>query len=280
MFGIEAINVVIGLIFIYLLFSLFVSLINEIISNLFNARGNQLYKSLKDLIGEDAVKNLYNDPRINILIKPGSTISSLKTEFTEIKNEKLPDFIPGEIFGEVLENFDNDKIKGKLEKATVTLKQSRKELSNLYELAITETRATYRKNVRNLTLVIGLVVTVSFNVDSIKVFKELANDPQKAAFITAQAEAYIAANDSLVQQNDAEIMELKEDLNELYKTQINSLNSTLGLGWDSEVDILDQVSLLGILGWVITVLALSLGAPFWFDLLKRVINIKNEITKK
>jgi hypothetical protein len=29
-----------------------------------------------------------------------------------------------------------------------------------------------------------------------------------------------------------------------------------------------------LLGWLLTALAISLGAPFWFDLLKKVINIR------
>ena len=31
---------------------------------------------------------------------------------------------------------------------------------------------------------------------------------------------------------------------------------------------------LSILGWLITALAISLGAPFWFDLLTKLVNIR------
>jgi hypothetical protein len=30
-----------------------------------------------------------------------------------------------------------------------------------------------------------------------------------------------------------------------------------------------------LLGWLLTVLALSLGAPFWFDVLNRFMNLRN-----
>jgi hypothetical protein len=28
-------------------------------------------------------------------------------------------------------------------------------------------------------------------------------------------------------------------------------------------------------GWIITAIALSMGAPFWFDLLSRIMNVRN-----
>ena len=31
-----------------------------------------------------------------------------------------------------------------------------------------------------------------------------------------------------------------------------------------------------LVGWLISILALTLGAPFWFDLLKTVINIRSD----
>jgi H+/gluconate symporter-like permease len=30
-----------------------------------------------------------------------------------------------------------------------------------------------------------------------------------------------------------------------------------------------------LVGWILTALAVSLGAPFWFDILKRFMNIRN-----
>lgn len=75
-----------------------------------------------------------------------------------------------------------------------------------------------------------------------------------------------------------------QQLNQLVKQDIAQLSSTLGLGWDnipklSGFDKLKDWS-KRILGWIITAIALSMGAPFWFDLLRKVINIKNEIKGK
>ena len=48
---------------------------------------------------------------------------------------------------------------------------------------------------------------------------------------------------------------------------------TLPLGWDGMPD--DFVGWFKtVLGWLITIAAVSLGAPFWFDLLGKVANLR------
>ena len=58
--------------------------------------------------------------------------------------------------------------------------------------------------------------------------------------------------------------------------------TTLGLGWSScdgflSLDRLGKVEyvLQKMLGWLITALAISLGAPFWYDTLTKVLKIRN-----
>ncbi len=87
------------------------------------------------------------------------------------------------------------------------------------------------------------------------------------------------------------ITELKTEIDSLRTIQIDRLISSLGLGWEKKQrgtlaqEISDVISKPVAhwkqnLGWLKSVLALSLGAPFWFDLIKKIVNVKNEITKK
>jgi hypothetical protein len=60
--------------------------------------------------------------------------------------------------------------------------------------------------------------------------------------------------------------------------EVKELN--LPLGWSSADPLRDPASglagwLLKLLGLAVTVLALSLGAPFWFDLLSRVARLRS-----
>jgi hypothetical protein len=44
------------------------------------------------------------------------------------------------------------------------------------------------------------------------------------------------------------------------------------VGWHS--DWRQKWSWLTPLGWILTILAISMGAPFWFDMLNKVMNIR------
>jgi hypothetical protein len=44
--------------------------------------------------------------------------------------------------------------------------------------------------------------------------------------------------------------------------------------WACVKQKLPQLRLVQILGWILTAAALSLGAPFWFDLLNKFINLR------
>lgn len=276
MFGIEALNIVIGLIFIYLLFSLFVSIINEIIGNLFNSRGSKLFDSIHALIGEDGIKEMMNDHRIKALADTGSDVIDAASKLSDIK-KAWPDYIPESVFADVIADLDNSKLKGSIENLDTEIKNSALKIKEIYETALVKTRKTYINYARKLTIVVSAMVVLAFNVDSISIFKDLANNPEHAAIVANMAERYITENDSSssaeIQQS---IADLKIELADLHKTQLQDLDSTLGLGWQ-KTRFWTDLKWHSIPGWIITILALSLGAPFWFDLLKKVVNIKQEL---
>ncbi len=67
-----------------------------------------------------------------------------------------------------------------------------------------------------------------------------------------------------------------------YKTDIKQSNQLLGLGWsgDTAADQMDCKHWpVNVLGWIVTALAISLGAPFWFDLLGKLVQLRGTGTK-
>lgn len=65
----------------------------------------------------------------------------------------------------------------------------------------------------------------------------------------------------------------------LLKNDIKSINHSLGLEWESydcNSNLLKCI-LLSLLGWTVTALALSLGAPFWFDLLNKLMKLRGSV---
>lgn len=88
-------------------------------------------------------------------------------------------------------------------------------MKEVYETALLKTSQTYRQYARKLTLLVSILVVLAFNIDSIAIFKDLANNPEDAAIVAEMAENYLAANDSLdLGASDESIAELNSN----YKT--------------------------------------------------------------
>ena len=67
----------------------------------------------------------------------------------------------------------------------------------------------------------------------------------------------------------------------LVDDQIESVRSPLGLGWKNVVweEVDWYVVLTKLMGWIVTALAISLVAPFWFDLLRKLVNLRSSGNK-
>ena len=57
----------------------------------------------------------------------------------------------------------------------------------------------------------------------------------------------------------------------------NSLGDLIPLGWDTEKVSGFWAWVSKVCGLLITMFAVSLGAPFWYDLLCKVANIRNSV---
>lgn len=77
--------------------------------------------------------------------------------------------------------------------------------------------------------------------------------------------------------SDPEIKAILDQLKSLLNNEIAEVKRPLGLGWEGiQLRDLSAYDLLTkLLGFVLTALAVSMGAPFWFDLLKKLVNIRS-----
>lgn len=161
------------------------------------------------------------------------------------------------------------------------------------------TRATgwYKRYNRAILFYIGLGIAVSFNVDTIAITKKLAKDPELREQLLQQTEIYIATNREFADYKkdtdtneqivkDYEYLlnkqkELLDSANNLLKNDIGSLNAVLGLGY-GQIEkkkllsfMVPKISFTNMIGLLLTAMAISLGAPFWFDLLNKLMKLRN-----
>ncbi len=117
----------------------------------------------------------------------------------------------------------------------------------------------YKRRVQLFLLGYAVAVTLLFNVDTISVTQVLWANPtvRVAAVSTAQSQ---------VANGQAQGGVVKGGVTE-------STATALPIGWGSN-HLPNDNWWLAILGWLITVFALSFGAPFWFEVLGRFVNMR------
>lgn len=166
----------------------------------------------------------------------------------------------------------------------------RSNVESWFDAGMDRVSGAYKRHTLAWQAAIGLVLALAMNIDALQIARSLWRDPALRQVLTAQAEA--AANSAERQiEGSAE-----QRFNEL-RGQIGSLG--LPLGWrrceTTDVDGGGPLSAnlappliwcaqggwswLGllpmVLGWCLTAAAVSLGAPFWFDTLKRFVSIRS-----
>ena len=151
------------------------------------------------------------------------------------------------------------------------------------------------KYLRFWTCIVATAVCVIMNADSISVAKYLYSNPEARAKLSDQAVASV--NDSSLQRSLARLKQSQQlnatdslSLQQIetnirgrvtdIKTAEKSLEDVLPLGWnrrvfnDSKGEFSGWLVLSKIIGLAATILAIMMGAPFWFDVLNKVSNLR------
>jgi hypothetical protein len=272
MFGSTILDVAIGIIFIYLLVSLVISAINELIAAKLKSRATNLSQGIQALLQDPSqagwVAKLYQHPLIQSLSPPNSK----------------PSYIPSRTFALALldlvapANTDGNRTLADLKAGMANLPAPlQKTLTNLLDEAqhdverlktqieiwfnngMDRASGWYKRKTQWIQFFIGLTLVILLNIDSVHIGRALfaVNSPLRASLVES-AKSFVAQPGGP---------------NKSMKDAVDAISSaSLPIGW-SEVPKPDQWPTV-IVGWLITAFAVSLGAPFWFDLLNKFVNIR------
>lgn len=352
MFNSGVLDVVIGLVFIYLLYSLFATIIQEFIASWFSFRAKVLERAIFRMLEDEdlftsKIKGFFRLFRKSGNGgKPGSVAHAfynhpLMKFLGENRKSSKPSYINKEIFSKVLIDLlrgkdvkpeddirpiiqnalDSRQIKwsaANISEETYSYMKSlwadakgdiekfRVSLETWFDTTMERATGWYKKNAQFILFVIGLLIAGLFNVDSIQIATRLHKDPALRKELVQQADNYVKAHpnldadynlqkafladttgDSLANQKKLDsVMALKSTrdtlinrANRMVNSDISSVNESLGLGYGSVSckSMTFLKLLLMILGWIITALAISLGATFWFDLLNKIMKLRSSV---
>lgn len=265
-------DVALGLITVYLMLGLACTAANEVIAQLFNMRAKILEGALKNLLDAGQPHSVYEQfiahPLIRNLRKNEQSAPSYiapSTFATVFLSVALKD--SSAVSGGVVNAVEKMQLSLDLKETLVALvsraggrmDQVQQEVEQWYDDTMDRVSGWYKKRVQVITWVIAVTLTIAVNADSIAITQYLLKEPAVRASLAAYAEQLGKA-----QVEPREVLQRSAEAIEVMG---------LPLGWhNAPAANLDWM--MKSIGLLITALATSLGAPFWFDILNKVINLR------
>lgn len=329
MFGSKALEVAIGVIFVYILVSIICSAVREGIEAWTKTRAAYLEHGIRELLHDEKAtglaRQLFNHPLIDGLYsgsyKPGKSAEKSAEEPAKgaakssarpamfAGGGNLPSYIPARNFAVALLDIaargpTTDAVSSDPRGPAISLESVRTNIKNLanphvqrvlltaldtaqgdlnrvqaaleawYNSAMDRVSGWYKRATHWIIFCIGVAVAVGLNVNTITIADYLYRNDAARAALVARAES--AAKDTSITHRD-------------YTAARQALDSlSLPIGWSAGWGAPrrgDEVGAEGawneviapILGWLLTALAATLGAPFWFDVLNKVMVIRSTV---
>ena len=152
----------------------------------------------------------------------------------------------------------------------------------------------YKRTVQFTLLLIGFVLALWFNIDTIAIYKLLSIDKdareQMVQLATANKDKYgamikdmglVSAGSQQVETDSAgkQVIHIRDTMFVSDKVLTATMDSLMRDGEKAQYLFSVSEKYQGdhpkALGWLLTALAISLGAPFWFDLLNKLIQLRS-----
>ena len=304
-------DVVVGLGFLYLLFALACTALNEVIASAFSRRSRTMRQGIEQLLG---------DPNLTAELYRHPSIVSISTRGR--KDLHGPSYISSERFASALtdlltgdEPLNNAQaLKAGIDRLAPAPKRQltvlfdvakgdadvfRARVAEWFDEGMDRVSGWYKRGVQRQTYAMAILVVLALNLDSVQLINRLWADSGFRTAAVEQARARIQATGVA----EVPVMEYtggdSPDAGEPVLTGMASLTDsetrllTSLRGWTDDrsrlaADLVLKGDSLGVRsmwlagtafthlpGWIVTILAIGLGAPFWFDFLNRFMNLRN-----
>ncbi|GAB4580173.1 MAG: hypothetical protein Fur0022_29120 [Anaerolineales bacterium] len=308
------VEVVIGVLFVWILLALITSQVSDWAASLFKWRSDMLEDTIKNMLGcESMCMDFYSHPLIkglhtgkgkrkpsyipnnqfalvvfDLLIKAGTEDSQILKAGKAVEAQAESIFAKLRTAIHKIGSNPNDDKQGlaraletllidvasagdKIQDADQALAQARKRTEAWFDNAMERLSGAYKRRAQFSTIVIGMVLAFSINADSLAIANALWTQPLVREAIVAQAEQF-----QLPQE------ETDTPAPEAPLEYVNTLQGlSLPIGWAPEnvpSDFNGWFVKLG--GILLSGAAAAQGAPFWFEILRKVLNFRAPVPSK
>ena len=285
MFGSQVLEVVIGLTLIYLVLSIGCSGVKEVIAALFSLRPKTLENGVRNMLKNgpnDYTAKLFAHPLIQGTAPEGQkpsyisarmfaaalfdivapadaaqprTIESLRAGVSQIPDAKL-----------------RATLLNMIDSAGGDIDAARLKVEHWFDDTMARVTGWYKRMAQKIIFALGLLLCAAVNADTLMIVKELWSDQALRSAVVAQAVKRVQAI------TPADYINPEGSLRQV-AGEIREAN-TPPIGWSDDKNDLRALpggfgaGALKVLGILLTSFAIVLGAPFWFDLLNNLINLR------
>jgi hypothetical protein len=286
MFGSQVLEVVIGLVLIYLSLSIGCSGIKEVIAGAFSMRAKTLEKAIRNMLkngANDYASKLLGHPLILGTAPEGEkpayisarmfaaalldvvapadaaqprTMQSLRAGVAQIPEAKL-----------------RSTLLNILDSAGGDVEAVRLKIEQWYDDTMARVSGWYKRAAQKIIFAVGLVLCFAVNADTLMIVRELWSDQALRSAVVAQAVKKVqSTNPAESTSQEASLQQVAGEVREA---------NTPPIGWSRDAKDVRAwphgfgAEALKILGILLTSFAIVMGAPFWFDMLNKFINLRS-----
>jgi hypothetical protein len=282
-------SIVIGIVFVLLLFSLLASTVMEMVAALLSLRGRHLLSTLRNMLGDETERFLMHP-----FFRQLSYAAHRKTS---VSAYSLPGWINKSTFSSILADLLYANDGSSLEQRILQLPESemknlllylyrqtdgsaeqfKAKIENWFDEVMERASDWYKRSTKWWLFGIGLIMATLFNADTIQIYSSLsANSTVRNDFMELAGQ-FVQTHDSVPTLNlNRSIDQVLPEFKEMAQTYKETIQSPLGLGWVGDMSGMDMSDwLVKILGFILTGISVTFGAPFWFEVLKKLISIRS-----
>jgi hypothetical protein len=277
----------IGMVMFYLLMAILVSSVNEVIARGLKLRWTNLRSGVGELLGDPNLASIgqavLGHPLIASLEKQGRPSYVSSRTFAAALVDVLSngagtiDAVKAEVNGNAALPADlKRQLLILLRDAGDDVAELRRAVATWFDDSMDRVAGWYRRKMQVVTFGVALAIVAFLNADSLALANGMLQNP-------AAREAFVAQASTLVDPTSG------GPPAQAYIKDVKAAIAPLGieLGWPDVVADATQLGQLAdyfvhvtnwighVPGWLVTVFAMLMGAPFWFDALSRVANISS-----
>lgn len=313
MFNSAILEVAIGVVFIYALFSTICTALREGIEAWLKTRAAYLEYGIREMLhdkkGDRLAKDFFEHPMIFSLYSGQYQAGADEKLGLFTRGHDMPSYIPSRNFSTALLDLvargpvgqtaggaqaghsisleslrENARLLGNapvaravlnaIDMAEGNLAKAQANLEAWYDSAMDRVSGWYKRNTQKMVFGMSLILAILFNVDTIGIANSLYQNTSAREVVAGLAQSGSPA------PGETRISDIQQRLEAM----------PIPIGWTDEVSnvLLGRAKppawwwwlekfVAPIPGWLLTALAATLGAPFWFDVLNRVMVVRSTV---